>query len=130
MIITVDQGEGRIHALVTPEAFCEICEEEGLVNHYDQAVIFGALRDLPIAVECPCIITQLDRMRGVTDYEIVGKEHKLAPLLKQLGDWQEQQLDAEEQKRKAEFDLDRHIELQPPQRPQILWLAESDERKI
>lgn len=130
MIITVDQGEGRIHALVTPEAFCEICEETGLVNTYDQAVIFGAVRDLPVADDCPCILTQIDRRQGITDYEIIGKEHKLTPLLKQLAAWQQQQLDAEEKTRKAEFDLDRHIELQPPQRPQILWLAESDERKL
>jgi len=109
MIITVDQGEGRIHALVTPEAFCEICEEEGLVNHYDQTMIFGAPRDLPIAVECPCILTQLDRMRGVTDYEVIGKDHKLAPLLNLLGAWQEQQLDTEEQKRKAEQEFDRKL---------------------
>lgn len=115
MIVTINQGEGRIHALVTPEAFCEICEETGLVNTYDQAVVFGAMRDLPVADDCPCITVQLDRARGITDYEIVGKEHALAPLLKLLRAWQEQQLD---------------LELQPPLRPIITWLAECDERKV
>jgi len=106
MIVTVNQGEGRIHALVTPEAGCEVCEETGLVNAYDQFLIFGAPRESAVANDCMCVMQQIEHARGITDYEIIAADHPLAALLEQLGKWQTEKLDMEEQQQKREQSFD------------------------